>query len=65
MPEVVISNMVPEGRSAEIVASEFKNFITSAPSTHLSSHSSGGSSSSSGSNGSNGSGSGGGNNGGN
>jgi hypothetical protein len=64
MPEVAISNMVTEGRSAEMVASEFKNFITSAPSTRLS-HSTSSSGSGNGSNGSNGSGSGGGNNGGN
>ncbi len=65
MPEVIVSNMVVEGRSAEMVAAEFKNFITSAPSTRLS-HNTGSSSSSSGSSGSNGgSGSGGGSSGGN
>jgi uncharacterized membrane protein YgcG len=65
MPEVAISNMVAEGRPAEMVAAEFKNFVTSSPSTRLSSHSSsgGGSGSNNGSNGSNGSGSGGGSNG--
>ncbi len=63
MPEVLVSNMVVEGRSAELVASEFKNFVTSTPSTRLS-HNSSGSGNGSSSNNSNGSGSGGGSSGG-
>jgi uncharacterized membrane protein YgcG len=42
MPEVIVSNMVPEGRSAEMVAAEYKGYTTSAPTPRLSSHSSGG-----------------------
>jgi uncharacterized membrane protein YgcG len=63
MPEVIVSNMVPEGRSAEMVAAEFKNFVSSTPATRLS-HASGGGNGS-GSSGSNGSSSGGGTSGGN
>jgi uncharacterized membrane protein YgcG len=42
LPEVVISNMVPEGRSAEIVAAELNGYVKSPPMPRLSSHSSGG-----------------------
>jgi hypothetical protein len=63
MPEVIVSNMVPEGRPAEMVAAEFKNFVSSTPATRLS-HASGGSGSS-GSSSSSGSGSNGGTGGGN
>jgi hypothetical protein len=44
MPEVIVSNMVPEGRSAEMVAAEIKSYVTSAPTARLGGHSSGGSS---------------------
>lgn len=58
LPEVVISNMVPEGRSAEIVAAELNGYIKSPPTPRLAGHSSGsgGSGSSSSGGGSNGSG---------
>jgi len=64
MPEVIVSNMVPEGRSAEMVAAEFKNFVSSTPATRLS-HASGGSGNGSSSGSSGGSGSNGGTSGGN
>ena len=35
MPVVLVSNMVTEGRSAEIVSAEIKNYMTSAPSPRL------------------------------
>lgn len=55
MPEVIVSNMVTEGRSAEIVAAEFKNFVSSTPATRLSRAGGGSSSGSSGSSGGSGS----------
>ncbi len=55
LPEVVISNMVPEGRSADLVSAELKGYITSAPTPRVGGASSG-SSSGGGSNGGGGSG---------
>ncbi|HEV2972144.1 MAG TPA: hypothetical protein VGY55_19380 [Pirellulales bacterium] len=43
MPEVAVSNMVPEGRSAEMVAAEYKGYTSSAPTPRLTAHSAGGS----------------------
>jgi hypothetical protein len=62
LPEVLVSNMVPEGRSAEIVAAELNGYIKSPPTPRLAGHSSGGGGSSSSSGGGSG-GSGGGSNG--
>jgi len=60
LPEVVVSNMVPEGRSAEIVAAELNGYVKSPPTPRLTGHSSGGGGSGGSSGGgSNGSGSGG------
>ncbi|HEV3417572.1 MAG TPA: hypothetical protein VG056_12185 [Pirellulales bacterium] len=41
MPEVIVSNMVPEGRPAEMVAAEYKGYTTSVPTPRLSGHSGG------------------------
>ena len=45
MPEVVVSNMVTEGRSAEIVTGEYKNYMNSPPPARLSGGYGGGSAS--------------------
>jgi hypothetical protein len=45
LPEVLVSNMVPEGRSAEIVSAELNGYTKSPPTPRLSAHSAGGSSS--------------------
>lgn len=55
MPEVVISNMVPEGRSADIVSAEFAGYKGSAPTPRIGGASSGGGGSSSNSGGGSGS----------
>src|SRR5437660_600138 len=55
LPEVVISNMVPEGRSADLVSAELKGYVTSAPTPRVGGTSSGGGGSSSSGGGSGGS----------
>jgi hypothetical protein len=58
LPDVIVSNMVPEGRSAEIVTAELNGYAKSPPTPRLSAHSASGSSGG-GSGGNSGSGSGG------